>query len=137
MSRTFQHRVTPSALVSILLLAFLTLYFFWHRGGFHVIIALILLVTTTLVIERVIHTTYTMTDDGFLEIYQGRFSDVRRVPLTDIISVEVKKPLLGISNYVLIMYGANHFVSVQPDNEEAFIHEIKKRQDEISRRVDK
>ena len=137
MSRTFQHRVTPSALVSILLLAFLTLYFFWHRGGFHVIIALILLVTTTLVIERVIHTTYTLTDDGFLEIYQGRFSGVRRLPLTDIVSVEVKKPFLGLANYVLIMYGANHFVSVQPDNEEAFIREIKKRQDVFSRQVDK
>ena len=137
MSRTFQHRVTPSAVVSILLLAFLTLYFFWHRSASHVIIALILLVTTTLVIDRVIHTTYTLTDEGVLEIYGGRFGGVRRLPLTDIISVEVKKPLLGISNYVLIMYGANHFVSVQPDNEEAFIREIKKRQDEISGQVDK
>ena len=137
MSRTFQHRVTPSAVASILMLAFLTLYFFWHRGGFHVIIAAILLVITTLVIERIIHTSYTLTDDGVLEIYQGRFSSMRRLPLSDIVSVEVKKPLLGISNYVLIMYGANHFVSVQPDNEEAFIREIKKRQDDISKEVDK
>ncbi len=109
------------------MLAFLTFYFFWHRAGVHVIIGFALMMVTIVVLERVVHTTYTITDEGCLEIYRGRWSKLQRIPLSDIVSMEIRKSPLGLTRYVLIEYGANHFVSVQPDNEENFIQEIRKR----------
>ena len=136
MTRTFQHRVTLSSIVCVVLLAFLTLYFFWHRGSVSVIIGVVLLVITTLVIERLIHTSYTFNDAGMLEINRGRFSSQILVPISDIISAETRKQPFGVTRYVLIEFGASHFISVQPDNEEAFIQEIRKRQDGVREGVD-
>ena len=85
-----------------------------------------------LMIERIIHTVYVLTSDGRLIISRGRFSRSLSVPVNEIIRMRVVRPgPLGV-RYILIEYGAGHETTVQPVNEEAFMREVRDRQERIS-----
>lgn len=85
-----------------------------------------------LMIERIIHTVYVLTSDGRLIISRGRFSRSLSVPVNEIIRMRVVRPgLLGV-RYIFIEYGAGHETTVQPVNEEAFMREVRDRQERIS-----
>ena len=88
-----------------------------------------------LMIERIIHTVYVLTSDGRLIISRGRFS--RSLSVNEIIRMRVVRPgLLGV-RYILIEYGAGHETTVQPVNEEAFMREVRDRQERISLNINK
>ena len=88
-----------------------------------------------LMIERIIHTVYVLTSDGRLII--SRFSRSLSVPVNEIIRMRVVRPgLLGV-RYILIEYGAGHETTVQPVNEEAFMREVRDRQERISLNINK
>lgn len=70
MTRVFHHQFTVPALCGIVLAATLTLYFFWQKMAIAGVLVAGLWVLMT---ERMLHTTYTLTDDK-LVISRGRFS---------------------------------------------------------------
>ena len=61
----------------------------------------------------------------YLIINEGRFSSNRNVPLCDVTDVHIAKTFFGLDYCVVIEYGHNNIVTVQPDNEEAFMERIK------------
>ena len=82
-------------------------------------------------IERVLHTTYVVgqTDEGyFLLVDKGRFSFPTLLPVADIRRIVPINRLFGLSRYLLVEYGENRMLSVEPEDESEFIAEIKKRQ---------
>ena len=102
-------------------------YFFWIKTA---IISLLLLIVGVGMIERVLHTTYTIglaDDQYFLLVDKGRFSFQTMVPVNEISRVIPIRRLFGLSRYLLVEYGENRLLSVEPQEEEEFIAEIKKR----------
>lgn len=134
-NRTFHKRFTLPAKCGIVVFALLAGYFFWQKTA---VIGILLAIVIVGMIERILHTTYTFRrvkpidrdeEMDFLVIDEGRFSSKKTVPVCDIISVERMKCLMGLEHAMVIEYGAHHLLSVQPDNEDGFLKEIKKRQE--------
>lgn len=121
--RRFQHRITPGGISGILLLLLLAFYLFWNRSA---VAAFAVVVVLVAVMERVLHTTYTLTADRLI-VRRGRFARTLVVPLSDVIGCRAVRTTFGLSHYLLLSYGANHLLSLQPDNEAAFLSELSKR----------
>ena len=116
--RTFHKRFTLTARIGVAVFAILALYFFWVKLA---IIGIFVAIIIVGMIERILNTTYTFKmvkpidldeEMEYLIINEGRFSSNRNVPLCDVTDV-------------LIEYGHKNIVTVQPDNEEAFMERIK------------
>lgn len=80
-------------------------------------------------IEKLIHTTYTVTADNRLLLFFGRFSRGREILLKDITSVERTSSMrIGrfvVMRYVLVRYGEGKCVALLPVKEEEFIRLLK------------
>lgn len=125
-NRTFHKPVSAAYVVLVCSLSVLSMHFFWRQAGVSPLLGLALAVLAVIVIERMIHTTYTFTAEGFLVIERGRFSRRMQIRVDEIVGVQrMKRPFV---RYLLIEYGAGRQVAVQPDNEQGFLDEIKKRQ---------
>lgn len=127
MDRLYHQRFTLAAKSSITIITLLAVYLFWFRSLFHALIGILIVLLLVMMIERVIHTSYTLTDDGFLVIGRGRFSKPCRIPITDIIRITKHSTSLKMSHYILIEYGAGNMVSVLPEDEAAFMEELNRR----------
>lgn len=83
------------------------------------------------VIEQIIHTVYTVSTDGVLEISTGRFMRKKVIPIAEITAIRkyhsMKFGKFSVTNYVLIEYGNGKFASVTPVKEREFVELIKKR----------
>ena len=132
--RTFHKRFNTTARVGVVVFALLAGYFFWVKMA---IIGIFVAIIIVGMIERILNTTYTFKkvkpidrDDEmeYLIINEGRFSSNRNVPLCDVIDVHIAKTFFGLDHCVVIEYGHKNIVTVQPDNEEAFMERIKKQQ---------
>lgn len=87
-------------------------------------------------VERVLNTSYKFTENErgeVLFINNGRFSRTKELLLNEIIECRRVKVSFGFSQYLLLEYGMNKIVGVQPDNMEEFLKELKKRQERIGR----
>lgn len=133
--RSFHKRFTLTARIGVVVFALLAGYFFWGKVA---VIGILIAIVIVGMIERVLNTTFTFKrvkpidrDDEmeYLIINEGRFSQNRNVPVCDIISVRKVKTFFGLDHCLVIEYGHNNLVAVQPDNEEAFEKEIMKRQE--------
>ena len=105
-NRTFQHRVTIVGVAVPIIMAVMALYFLLHRTAIHLII-------------------------GFGLVL---FMKKEQVPVKDITRISPIRRQWLLIDYLLIEYGAGHEAEVQPVNEEAFLQEIKKRQDDHEER---
>lgn len=126
-NRTFHKHADFRQIATIVLLAILTLAFLWHRQGAAVVVGFVLMLLTVLATERLIHTTYTFTSDGFLVIDRGRLSKKLCIEVDTIHRLRGIKGMLLVPRHMVIEYGAGHSLTVMPDNEEAFIAELKRR----------
>lgn len=90
--------------------------------------AVLLMLLLIVVIEQIIHTTYTVTPDGILEISNGRFIRKKVIPIAEITTVRkyhsMKFGNFSVTNYVLIEYGKGKFASVMPVKEREFLELI-------------
>jgi len=127
MQRTFKHHVSPAGVALTVVVACASLSFLWHRSPQGAAAGLCLMAVTVVFVERLLHTEYVFRG-GSLLVVRGRFSRRVVIPVGDIVRAERVRTPLGLSRYILIEYGAGHRVAVQPDNEAAFLNEIKKRQ---------
>ena len=124
----FHQRFPLTVKCGITICVLLMIYFFWTKTA---IVSLLLLIIGVGMIERVLHTTYTVgkaDDQYFLLIDKGRFSFQTLVPVADIRRIIPMRRLFGLSRYLLVEYGEGRMLSVEPEDEAEFIAEIKKRQ---------
>ena len=128
MDRTFQARVTAGQWLSLILCTFLAGYGLWHKEW---PVALLFMILLVLVIEQLIHSTYTILAEGGLVVRRGRFRKVKHIALADIRLVErVKAPLLGawfVSHYVLVHDASGKTLALLPANEAEFLRVMEKR----------
>lgn len=128
MDRTFHQRFSPASACGILAFALLALYLFWVKNA---LAGCCLAAVVLVMIERIIHTTYVFSHNGneeMLVINKGRFSKTKHIRINDIVKCHKMSTGFGLSQYILLQCGHKTLVSVQPDNADAFIAEIKKRQ---------
>lgn len=129
MDRIFHARIHLYMYIFLSLLTLGAGFALWHKAAVHAVILMLLLVA---VIERIIHTTYTLTADGRLVVSHGRFSRSKAIALTDIRRVEKCRLLRWkrkcLMSYLLVIYGAGEKgLAVMPVNEDDFLETLTKR----------
>ena len=97
----------------------------------YILPAVLLILMLIVVIEQIIHTVYTVTLDGILEISTGRFIRKKVIPISEITAIRkchsMKFGRFSVTEYVLIEYGKGKFVSVIPVKEREFVELLEKR----------
>lgn len=96
----------------------------------YILPAVLLILMLIVVIEQIIHTVYTVTPDGILEISTGRFIRKKVIPISEITAIRkchsMKFGRFSVTEYVLIEYGKGKFVSVMPVKEREFVELLEK-----------
>lgn len=128
MNQTFHARIAVGQYVFILLITLITIHGFWVK---HIWIAFFFMFLLVLAIERILHTTYRLTQDDQLILSYGRFSRIKTISLQEINSIEcgsyLKIGRFAILRYVLVKYGANGKHAVLfPVKEDSFLKAIRK-----------
>lgn len=122
MNRIFHARVAIGQYLFILLSTVIVVYELWEK---HILLAAIFMLLLIVSIERLIHTTYTVTTDGRLLLYFGRFSRSKEIQLKDITAVERASSMRvgrwAVMRYVLVRYGEDKCEALLPVKEEEFI----------------
>lgn len=126
--RTFHRKFTPTAKLGLVVLSVLMFYCFWVK---EVLIAVLCLVLVVFAIEKVLHAEYVF-HDGQLIVRKGRFRKPKVIDIVEIVRCTRMTTAFGLVSYLLIEYGQQHLEDVEPDNEQAFMKELKRRQDEIA-----
>jgi len=126
MNRTFQGRISPGMLFIFLLFLSITFYFGWNKN----ILAIPLLILVIFLIERILHTTFTITSSGLLIIHKGRFSKDKNIDINDIARIEKGTSLyskLGVNTYLNVVLKNGKEISIWPADEVSFLDWIKKK----------
>lgn len=123
MNRIFHARIAWGQYVFLALIAGLAFYMLWNH---HPLSAAIFMIWLVVIVEKLIHTTYTVTPDGKLILFFGRFSRGKEILLKDIISVEQASSMqigkFAVMRYVLVKYGGEGKCAVLlPVKEEEFV----------------
>ena len=132
MNRLFHAKIEWSSWALLAIVLGITLYSIWeYKNG---ILLCALLLFLVIIIERIIHTTYTVTADKQLVIHTGRFSKDKVIPLSHIREVRkiesihiMGKPLRSC---VIVEYREGKIISLIPSTPDDFIRYIEKRMKE-------
>ena len=123
-TRTYRARVQVGNWMLIAILSALTLYLIWEGNGLLIALSLLLLL---LVIERTIHTEYTLNKES-LTVYNGKLSKRQVIPMDSIKRIErIRRIRIGnraFITYLIVVYGENKTIAVMPKEEDAFIGQI-------------
>ena len=84
MNRIFHARIAVGQYLFLVLATIIVIYAMWMQ---HAVMAILFMLLLIIAIERLIHTTYTLTTDGRLLLFYGRFSRSEEILLKEIISV--------------------------------------------------
>ena len=113
---------------------FMLVYCLWVK---YILIAVLWGILLLHFIEKIIHTTYTLTTDGQLIIYEGRFSRKRERSLAEIVSVDCRSSMQvggrALVHYVLVVYKDGKHDALQPTNEKEFVRILEKRRKELDK----
>ena len=126
MKRTFAHRVTAAPVALTVVLAGVALYCFVQRETAATLCGVLAMMVAVAVVERTVHTEYVLTSGGELQVSRGRFARRLVVRVAEITRMDIRPTLLHLADHVLIEYGAEHTVAVQPADKEHFIDELRK-----------
>lgn len=123
MNRTFHVKISGTTHLFLILFTLIMLVAFWYKGA--ALIGMFFAMIVIINIERIIHSTYTLTADGNLVIYNGRFQKEKNIPLSRITDVELKR-LFGLKHlrftrYVLVHYDNDKVIDLLPEKPEEFI----------------
>lgn len=128
MNRIFHARIAWYQYLALVLFTVNAVAALWCK---FIIVAVFLLLFLVVLIEQIIHTTYTFTSEGELEISMGRFSRKKVIPISDITSVEkchsMKFGRFSVTHYLLIGYGKDKFQAVMPVKEREFVELIEQK----------
>lgn len=122
MNRIFHVKIAGGTYLFLILFTALMVTAFWYQ---HSIAGLIMAAALIVNIERIIHSIYTLTAEGKLVVYYGRFYKGKTISLTDITDVELKRSSgfggMMASTYVLVHYAEGRLLSLVPVKPEEFI----------------
>lgn len=122
MNRIFHARILPGQYLMLALVAVLAVFCLWDKRP---VLAAVWMLWLVLLIERLIHTTYTVTAGGTLQISHGRFSRLRERPLAEVVSVRRASSLQvagrALVRYVLVTYKDGKYDALCPVKEDEFI----------------
>lgn len=125
MNRIFHARITWYQYLFLIILGVNAFVGLWCK---YIILAVIVMLLLIVLIEQIIHTTYTITTDGKLIIDRGRFTRQRVIPINEIVSVRkvhsMKFGSFSVTEYVLIEYGTEKYASVLPVKEDEFLRSL-------------
>lgn len=128
MNRIFHARIVLGQYFMLAIITFLAVYFLWDKRP---LLAVFWMLWLVFLIERLIHTTYTVTAGGTLQISHGRFSRLRERPLSDIVSVgqvsSMRVAGYAVVHYVLVRYKDGRHDALMPAGEEEFIRVLRDR----------
>lgn len=129
MNRIFHARIAAGQYLFLLIATAVTIHEMWMK---HAVLTIVFMLLLIIAIERLIHTTYTLTADGRLILYFGRFTRSKEIFLKDIISVErsssMKIGRFAVMRYVLVRYGTKGKCAVLlPVKEDMFIRMLRER----------
>lgn len=134
MNRIFHARIVPGQYLFLLLMGVLAFWALWTKN---VLLAALCMLWLVFLIERLIHTTYTLTAEGTLRIDRGRFSRRRERPYADIVSVGRASSMqvggYALVRYVLVCYKDGRHDALLPVKEEEFIRQLTRRVEEARR----
>ena len=123
MTRSFHHRTTVGAVCGILFFLLLALYAFWIKNA---VVGLIMAFLLIILVEHTLHSEYIITD-GKLIINNGKLSRAKSIDINEIHDLKPMTSVFGLVHYLLLTYGsANRMLSVQPQNESAFVATLQK-----------
>lgn len=123
MTRSFHHRTTVGAVCGILLFLLLALYAFWIKNA---VVGLIMAFLLIVLVERTLHSEYIISD-GKLIINNGKLARAKTINIQEIHDCKPMTSVFGLVRYLLLTYGASDcMISVQPQNEAAFITTLQK-----------
>ena len=128
MNRIFHARISWYQYFLLVVLTVNAVGALWCK---YILPAVLLILMLIVVIEQIIHTVYTVTPDGILEISTGRFIRKKVIPISEITAIRkchsMKFGRFSVTEYVLIEYGKGKFVSVMPVKEREFVELLEKR----------
>ena len=131
MNRIFHARIAWYHYFLLLVLTVNAVGALWCK---YILPAVLLMLLLIVVIEQIIHTVYTVSADGNLEISMGRFIRKKVIPIAEITAIRkyhsMKFGKFSVTNYVLIEYGNGKFASVKPVKEHEFVELIKKKMEQ-------
>ena len=135
MNRIFHARIAIGQYLFLVLTTIIVIYAMWMQ---HAVMAILFMLLLVIAIERLIHTTYTLTADDRLLLFYGRFSRSEEISLKDIISVErassMKIGRFAVMRYVLVKYGTKGKCAVLlPVKEDMFIKTLTNRLNEVKK----
>ena len=123
MTRSFHHRTTVGAVCGILLFLLLALYAFWIKNA---VVGLVMAFLLIVLVERTLHSEYIISD-GKLIINNGKLARAKTINIQEIHDCKPMTSVFGLVRYLLLTYGASdRMISVQPQNEAAFIMTLQK-----------
>ena len=128
MNRIFHARIAWYQYFLLVVLTVNVVGALWCKYILPAVLRILMLIV---VIEQIIHTVYTVTPDGILEISTGRFIRKKVIPISEITAIRkchsMKFGRFSVTEYVLIEYGKGKFVSVMPVKEREFVELLEKR----------
>ena len=128
MNRIFHARIAAGQYLFIILAGAMAVYGLWEKN---ILIAVLFMLLLVVSIEKLIHTTYTVTPDGKLVLSFGRFSRSKEILMKDITSVERASSMqvgrFAVMRYVLVKYGEGKCAVLLPVKEEEFIRLLEER----------
>ena len=135
MNRIFHARIAVGQYLFLVLATIIVIYAMWMQ---HAVMAILFMLLLIIAIERLIHTPYTLTTDGRLLLFYGRFSRSEEILLKDIISVErassMKIGRFAVMRYVLVKYGTKGKCALLlPVKEDLFIKTLTNRLSEVKK----
>ena len=127
MNRIFHARI---AWYQYFLLAVLTVNAVGALWCKYILPAVLFMLMLIVVIEQIIHTAYTVTTNGNIEISRGRFIRKKVIPISEITTIQryrsMKFGSFSVTDYILIEYGKDKFASVMPVKEREFVELIER-----------
>lgn len=127
MNRIFHARIPWYVVFFLIMLTFVLISALWVK---HVLSGIAITLFLIITIERIIHTTYTITTDEKLVVSRGRFSPRVVISLSNITRIEKFRSMnfgkLHLLEYVVVYYGDNKSVTVHPVKESEFVERIKR-----------
>lgn len=128
MNRVFQAKIQAGNWILLAAVFAASVHFMWHMNGLLILLSLLLMI---IVIERIIHSRYTLTHDGMLMIERGRFSRKQQFAVADIERIErisgVRIMGKSLNSFLLITCSDGKQYAVTPRNEEDFLKCIEKK----------
>lgn len=127
MNRIFHARIAIGQYLFLLLVTGVAIWALWNK---HVVLAVLMVILLVLGIEKLINTTYTLTSDGHLVLYYGRYMKGKTILLSEVTAVErvcqIRLFGVGLMRCVLVYHG-NNTEALMPVKEEEFIEVINKK----------